>query len=516
MAYIPLRNVGSGGIVTDQDPYDLELTQFPRGNNVQFHEGRIGKALGYTQRESLSFQPTGALGFLVNGAYSMIIGSNSKLYKYNGTTITDVTKTSGDYGASPRWQAEQLGSAILFNNGGQAPQYLTTTGTNFANLPNWPSTVTTDCIKPFGSFLVMAGYTDGANEYPYTVRWSDEFDPASVPDDFDITSTTNLAGTNILSGNYGVLVDQLPLNNTNIIYAERGVFAMDLIGGNLVFQFRCIFSDDGIINRGAVAAIPNKHLVVGYKDIYVHDGHQKQSIADKRVRKQFYSELDDKRAVFCQSVEDRSEVWICYSNADAADAQSANRALIYNWNQDAWTFIDLPNCRALTYSDKLGSVVTWATVNMPWDQASQTWTDISKSSEANNIKLFGLDYVNSKLLNMNSSSGAAGAGFTAFLESTKLDFDKVIGRATNSIKRIGQIFPQMEGTGSVTFTLGTSEGPQDAISWQTGHTYNIETDHKIDTRASGRYFALRIESTTNNTSWQLTGIDVDIDEVSAR
>ncbi|MFQ3255692.1 MAG: hypothetical protein ACI9W7_000150, partial [Porticoccaceae bacterium] len=29
MAFIPLRNIGAGGIVTDQDPYDLELTQFP-------------------------------------------------------------------------------------------------------------------------------------------------------------------------------------------------------------------------------------------------------------------------------------------------------------------------------------------------------------------------------------------------------------------------------------------------------------------------------------------------------
>ena len=514
MTFIPLRNVGSGGLVPDQDPYDLELSQFPKGNNVQFHEGRIGKALGYTERESLSFQPTGALGFLVDGSYSMIVGSNSKLYKFDGTNFTDVTKTSGDYGSSPRWQAEQLGSAILFNNGGQAPQYLTTSGSNFANLPNWPSNVTTKCIKPFKSFLVMMGYTDGGTEYPYTVRWSDEFDPASVPDDYDITSTTNLAGTNVLNGNYGILIDQLPLNNTNIIYAERGVFGMDLIGGALVFQFRDIFTDDGIINRGAVAKIPNKHLVVGQTDIYVHDGNQKQSIADKRVRKQFYAELDDKRAIFCQTVEDRSEVWICYSNADAPDSRSANRVLIYNWAQDAFTFQDLPNCRALTHSDKLGSVVTWENLP-PWNQITDTWQEISSSTEANNVKLFGVDYVNSKLLNMNTSRGQAGQGFTAYLESTKLDFDSIF-QSTSTVKQIGQIYPQMEGAGSVTFQIGTSMTPQDAISWESQHTYNIDSDSKIDARASGRYFALRIESSSNDSSWQITGLDMDVKEVSAR
>ena len=516
--FVSLRNIGIGGIVTDQDPYDLELTQFPKGNNVMFHSGRIGKALGYTARENLGFQPTGALGFLVDGAYSMIIGSINKLYKYDGTNITDVTKTSNSttYGTSQRWQAEQLGSAVLFNNGAEKPQYLTTSGSRFADLPNWPSALTSRCIKPFKSFLIMMGYTDGGTEYPYTVRWSDEFDPVSVPTDYDITSTTNLAGTNVLTGNYGVLVDQLPLGDSNILYAERGVFGMDLIGGTLVFQFRDLFTDDGIINRGACAKMPNQHLVVGINDIYAHDGNQKKSLADKRVRKQFYSELDDKRSVFCQTVDERSEVWICYSNASASDSRSANRALIYNWERDAFTFVDLPNCRALTYSDKLGQAVTWANITMTWGEITETWQDINSSAEANNIKLFGIDFVNAKLLNMNSSKGFASQPFKAFLESPKLDFDTVIGKATNSIKQIGQILPQMQGTGTVEFSIGTSMAPQDSIQWQPAHQYNVESDHKIDTRASGRYFALRLESTTKDSSWEITGLDMDILEVSAR
>lgn len=518
MTYIPLRKIGTGGIVTDQDPYDLELTQFPRGNNVTFHEGRIGKALGHTVKTNLGFQPTGALGFLVNGAYSMIIGSNSKLYKYDGTNITDVTKTSNatTYGASPRWQAEQLGSAILFNNGGQPPQYLTTSGTRFADLPNWPSTVRTQCIKPYKSFLIMMGYTDGATEYPFTVRWSDEFDPTSVPTDYDITSTTNLAGTNVLNGNYGHLIDQLTLGDSNLIYAERGVFVMDQIGGPLVFQFRDLFTDDGIINRGAVAELSGQHLVVGQKDIYIHDGNQKRSIANNRVRKQFYNELDDTRSVYCISVTERSEVWICYGNNDAPDAQSANRALIYNWNQDAFTFIDLPNCRALTYSDKLGSVVTWASLTQSYNEISQSWDALSKTTEANNIALFGLDFVNSKLLTMNDSNGAAGSAFSAFLEATKLDLDSVLGKATNTVKQINQIMPQIEGVGTVTFELGSSMAPQDPVNWQKTHIYNIESDHKIDTRVAGRYLALRIESNNNNGTWQLTGLDIDVAEVAAR
>ena len=48
--FVPIRQVGAGGIVTDQAPYDLELQQFPAGNNVAIEDGKIGKALGYSNR----------------------------------------------------------------------------------------------------------------------------------------------------------------------------------------------------------------------------------------------------------------------------------------------------------------------------------------------------------------------------------------------------------------------------------------------------------------------------------
>jgi len=149
VAFVPLRKIGSGGIVTDQDPYDLELTQFPDGNNVQFHEGRIGKALGHSIANSLSFAPTHAHGWRYAGNNTLIIGSLNKLYRYNGTATTDVTKTSDatTYSNSPRWQSEQLGLAMMLNNGSQTPQYMYPTGTRFADLPNWPSTVTSSCIN---------------------------------------------------------------------------------------------------------------------------------------------------------------------------------------------------------------------------------------------------------------------------------------------------------------------------------------------------------------------------------
>lgn len=518
MAYIPIRNIGAGGIVTDQAPYDLDLNQFPEGNNVTIEDGKLGKALGYSARENLSFQPTHVQGWLYQGNNTLVIGSLNKLYRYDGTSVANVTKVSDatNYSNSERWQSEQIGTAVIFNNGAETPQYMLPHQARFQDLPAWPSNCITNCIKPYNSFLVMIGYEDNVQKYPYTVRWSDEFDPTSVPANWDITSTTNLAGENVIGGKNGNLVDQLTLNDNNIIYAERGVYGMSFIGAPLVFSFREIFSDDGIINRGAVAGFFGRHLVVGQNDIYVHDGNTKQSIVDKRVRRRFFSEVKDTRSVFCQTVPDRSEVWICYSNGDALDGQTANRALVYNWAQDALTFIDLPNVRSLTVADNMDSSGDWDANPVSWAASSNFWSNASLSTNGNNIKVFGAGYTDSLIVQHNNTNGFAGGAFLSFVEATKIDLDNITGSATNTIKQILGIMPQIEGNGYIDISVGVSDAPQQGVAWVSKSTYNIEKDHKIDVRASGRYLALRFESQSAENNWRITGLDIDVRQVAKR
>jgi len=323
-------------------------------------------------------------------------------------------------------------------------------------------------------------------------------------------------GETTLGGSNGELIDQLTLNNSNIIYAERGVYAMDFIGFPLVFSFRELFSDDGILNRGAVASIPNGHVVVGQNDIYLHDGSNKRSLVDNKVRRTFYNDLADTRSVFCQTIPDSTEVYICYSDQDATNAESANRALVYNWAQDAFTFIDLPSVRALTVADKMDTSGNYANSTATWNQSSDYWSNVSLGTEANNIRVFGACYTDSKVRILKDTNGLSGTAMPAFLEATKIDLDQVLGQSTRNIKQLNGIMPQIEGTGTVRVQVGISDAPQDGIRWQVDKTFNVESDHKIDFRTSGRYFALRIESTSASDYWRLTGLDIDVQEVAGR
>lgn len=523
MVMVPLRNIGAGGLVPDQQPYDVELTQFPSGNNVQFFSGRIGKALGHTEVATLAAAPTHVAGWFVDGNNSVIIGTNNALYRYNGSSATDVTAsayTTG-YSNSPRWQTNQIGLGFLANNGADKPQYMAPTDTRFADLPNWPSALRADNIRPFLSFLIMAGYVDGSTEYPYTVRWSDEFDPTTVPGSWDITSTTNLAGENILGGRFGRLVDSLPIGGINVIYAERGSYAMSYVGAPLVFAFRELFDDDGIVNRGAVCAFQNNHFVVGRRDIYIHDGSSKQSIADKRVRETFYSELADTRSVFVVNDPAHNEIWIGYANKNASNSETANRALVWSISDNSWTFRDLPGVRSMCVGPSLGgggsgTGATWDDLSVAWDSWSANWSDLGAEIQARNTRLFSAGYTASKILAHNETHGAAGQGYTAFVEASKIDLDKVLQRPVERVLQIKRIVPQIKGNGTVTFTVGSSNSPQGPVAWKTTKVFNVETDYKIDTRVSGRYLAIRVESSDVAGYWQLGGFDLDAEEVSER
>lgn len=523
MVMVPLRNIGAGGLVPDQQPYDVELTQFAAGNNVQMFNGRLGKSLGHVDVTTVPNAPTHVAGWFVDGNNTLVIGTANNLYRYAGSTVVNVTAaayTSG-YANSPRWQTSQIGFGFLANNGSDKPQYMAPSGTAFADIANWPTNLRTNCIKPFVSFLVMVGYTDGSTEYPYTVRWGDEFDPTSVPGSYDITSTTNLAGENILGGRLGRLIDSLPLAGNNIIYAERGAYSMAFIGAPLVFAFRELFDDGGIINRGAVCVFDNRHFVVGRDDIYIHDGSSKQPVATKRVKDTFYSSVADARSVFVTHEPSTNEIWIGYADKNAANVETANRAAVWNYANDAWTFRDLPNVRSMCVGPAIGgggsgTGATWDDLNVEWDSWSALWTDLGADTQARNTRLFSANNGASKIQAHNETFGASGVSYPSFVETTKIDMDQVLQRPTERVLQIKRILPQIKGTGTVTFQVGSSSSPQGPVTWKTTKEYNVETDYKVDTRVSGRYLALRIESSSVAGYWQLGGFDLDVEEVAER
>jgi hypothetical protein len=185
MPLIPFENVGSIGIVKDTPPYNLPQGAWSDGNNVRFLDNGVKKMAGYKEvMATCPFAPYYINPYLAtNGTYYWIAYGSNNIAVYDGATWTDITRTSGSYGAnttSRRWTSTNLNGLLIATNGFDSPQMwplsagIPSVGTPFTVLSNWPDpTYSCKSIRSFRTFLIGLNWTR-ANEEPRLVKWSTE------------------------------------------------------------------------------------------------------------------------------------------------------------------------------------------------------------------------------------------------------------------------------------------------------------------------------------------------------
>ena len=124
-----------------------------------------------------SAAPYWAISWTKGSTDLWIYGGLTELYQINDTTHTTVTRSSGSYtttsGTENNWQGGILGGVLVCTNGIDVPQKYAQGDSQFADLPNWPSTLRCKSIVPFKNHLIALNLTDSGTELPFSVRWSD-------------------------------------------------------------------------------------------------------------------------------------------------------------------------------------------------------------------------------------------------------------------------------------------------------------------------------------------------------
>lgn len=522
-----IRGLGVKGLILDQDPYDVPVDALSDGNNVAVVDGKISRMTGVTMKHEGSWYHM-APWFQPNVQSYVLIGANQWRIYTSSSVYSDVTPAGTV--SDGIWNSQPAGRFLIVNNQVDVPYVLGPSQSTFTSLTNWPSTLRCKSIKPYSGYLIATGVTESGTDQPYVVRWSDAIAPGTMAPDWDYTVTTNLAGRNELSGGDGAIRDQLQLADQNILYLDNGVYSMQYVGGQFVFSFRKIFDDDGILTQGAVTEFQGKHFVVGNDDIYIHDGATKRSISDGRVSRYFRNTLRNVESVRVQRVISRDEIWVLFSDSDSTDA---NKALIYNYTYDAWTKMDLGSpIKQITVAPKTSSAIdtwveevawadngteTWDNAgdavwvpDQTWGGQNDRWNSIDPASTETAPYMLAADYV------YQADSGYTwdGEPMPAFIEQSKLDLDQVFGE-TATLKKIKRIYPQMDGTGVVNFSVGVSNTPLQSVDYVRTGQFSIENDHKVDLRAQGRFLAIKMEMPLDG-NFEMTGWDVDVDRGHGR
>jgi hypothetical protein len=305
---------------------------------------------------------------------------------------------------------------------------------------------------------------------------------------------------------------------------------MEFVAGTFIFNFRKLFGDEGIINQNCVVEVDGKHFVFGNNEIYVTDGTSRQSISDERVRQFVYTGMNKKNAdrFFVQHNEALSEIYFCYQSGDSLvnfpDTVRCNRAAVYNYRNNSWSFMDLPNVSAgatanvntvSTYANATG---TYALIGGSYydqeDSFNRHTLMVGNQDTANGIassKLWALDLADEGSVAFNIDSTATKE---PSLERVGIDLDE-IKQPLDGYKVITRMLPQISTQNTqnttVSFEFGASDIPNQNPNYTASASFDISTDYKIDSRAAGRYLSYKMTvSAGDYKDFQFSGFDLDV------
>ena len=297
---------------------------------------------------------------------------------------------------------------------------------------------------------------------------------------------------------------------------------------------RKIFSDAGIINHNCAVEVERKHYVFSDDDIYVHDGNTRQSIVDNRVRNYIFNGLDTDNtgSCFVQHNPDTNEIYFCYKSGDDmaefTNGTGCNRAAAYNYRNDTWSFLDLPNVTsgtianvntAATY-DSLSATDIYATFGGTYhSQGSGFDSHTLFCGPANTVdgistaKMYGLDAIEYGTLSLPLDSEA---NKPVFLQRSGIDLDEL--STLSGYKVISAMLPQITTPSTnkdFEFNFGAANIISDSPTYETVVTFDAGVDYKMDSRASGRYLSYKM-TTNDYKDFAFTGFDADVSVTGRR
>jgi len=515
---ISIRGAGKYGVLSDPTPEQIPLEAWSALQNVRIRNGRAGTVEGYTAFTTPTVAPYYLLPYPQTADFYWFYAGLAKIYQFNGSTHTDVTRQTGgmdvDYtgSAEDRWSGTIFGGIPILNNGVDNPQYFDDNATKFKDLlwdgtDTWATAgVTTKVMAPFGFFLIGLYVTEAGTPNPHKLIWSNPAEPEAIPDSWDYTSATNTAGFVNLAETPGYLVDGLTLRNVFVIYKEDSAYGMQYIAGNDVFSFYRLGDMPGMLAQGCAVQILNTHVVLARNDLYRHDGNSWNSIVSQRVKNALFNDIDPNYYYTCYLAKNDTakEVWVCYPTLGST---LPDKALVWNYEENTFSFRALPAGTAhIARGVLISSAVTWDTLPYAsWEEWTGTWGGRTYSGAENT--LVGASDV---LYSFGSGNQAAGTALEVYLERTGLR----LGEPGN-VNTLLRLYPQMSGGGPVDFYVGSQQVAEGAVAWQGPYSFTPGTDRKLDCRVTGEYHAIRLYSMAD-VSWELSGIDLDFNPSGKR
>ena len=352
MQIVPVRNVGTKGIIKDTSPVLLTPEAWSDGKNVRFDNASVSKITGHQSILSTTVEPI-ALEYW-NADKSYVYGDAENIYKVTANnTSTEIS--SKTYDSDGRWQFSLFdgGRTLIVNNTVEAPQYLFQGGTTLADLPGWPANTTAGILRPFKGVLIAGNLTIGTDtEQPGSVRISSLAGPGAVPASWTVGNINdNGTADQFLLSNTSRVTEIRNYRGVGFLFTEDSIHTLRLATENSITRVNNLNFGVGCLAPDCVTEFEGGMFSVDRNDLYVTQGSGGiESVSNHKVREYFLNNLNSThfRNTFTTLNKPKDEIWVCFPNLSTNTAGSCNEAMIWNYKDNTWSHRDLPNVFSAT------------------------------------------------------------------------------------------------------------------------------------------------------------------------
>ena len=425
-----------------------------------------------------------------------------------------------------------LGGVLYVNRNDRIPWDWKPGDTTFEALANWTSTDRCNILRSYNDCLVAFNVTKSSTNYPTMVKTSEIAVYGTVPTTWDYTDPTTNATENVLAELKGKIVDANNLQSSMMIYSQNESWVMQADGSDLIYSYRRLFNDVGAMWANCSIEIEGKHYVFGYKDIWVHDGVGKESISNSRVRKEIFTRMDFARNYLCYVEANLAlnEIYFCYPDGAAADENFAtvagcNRAAVYNYKNNTWSFITLPNTYSATTLIIGVATFTYDDVTEAYDAISVSYFNLSDGEKKNVIMVGDVDTdysITASLYGLDMTGDQSTLAFSVDTNATKNWYLEKLGTDLDEMnldlrgyKNAVAIYPQarLESDDvTIEFAFGSSDYFGTDASFGSYITYDNASLYKLDYKSGGRFLSMKARGTDGGTDYfRLSGLDIEVE-----
>lgn len=195
-----------------------------------------------------------------DGGITTLAGTASNLYKLSGTSWSSIDTAT--LGAEERWEFTQWGNYTFAATPFQTLVYFD--GTTLSSISD---TIKAEHIITANGFVLVANYNDGVDDL------SDGWACSAYQDATDWTpSATTQSAKGRLLDSAGEITAFKSLGAYAVAYQARSIYVGVYVGSPVVWDFRRVAGDIGVLSQGMVVATEQFHYLMGADDFYRFDG----------------------------------------------------------------------------------------------------------------------------------------------------------------------------------------------------------------------------------------------------